>query len=176
MYIHYISQELTQHLFWWSMTCWNGWRLWWSSLWRRFTRLSNRLLKSLQKNKTNAQHHLQVLVTTSCQYGIQVSSFIHLAVLTLAKVKTHPSILRHLTCLNTSLGLSKDTLSPTLKWQVSLHQRLKVTLNSCAHTHSIHHKYIFFCIAGNCNGTRGSVIFCCAKFCEQRQQVSYSSC
>ena len=46
---------------------------------------------------------------------------------------------------------------------------LKVTLNSCAHAHSIRHEYNYFCIAGNCNGVRGSVVFWCAKLCKERQ-------
>ena len=46
---------------------------------------------------------------------------------------------------------------------------LKVTLNSCTHAQSIRHEYNYFCIAGNCNGVRGSVVFWCAKLCKERQ-------
>ena len=54
--------------------------------------------------------------------------------------------------------------------QVNFKKHLvKVTLNSCAHAHSIRHEYNYFCIAGNCNGVRGSVVFWCAKLCKERQ-------
>ena len=53
----------------------------------------------------------------------------------------------------------------------TVNRPLKVTLNSCAHAQSTCHEY--FCIAGNGNGVRGSVVFWCSKICEQRQQASY---